>query len=244
MLGDIFRRAAMGSKNEQERARWRAEADSEYAHIVQEYPLSSLTPEAKRRLSEDNVKIPPPDPEALARAKYEEKFAHDHPGLIHRAMGVIKSNPSVASAAHTGAPDLNPPGENESPQGVNSASDSGIDAGSAGSAQQNMSIRAVSPESSIPPPTSSATDAAPPTDPASTSSSTSTSTPPATNAVPPPTASDSGASGTSTATSTPATGTDPQSAADAQKPAAKKKVDKSKESTSKHKKGLKRLIPW
>jgi len=248
MLGDIFRRAAMGSKNEQERARWRAEADNEYAQIVKEYPLSSLAPEAKRRLTEDSVKIPPPDPDALARAKYEEKFAHDHPGLVHRAMGVMKSNPSVAMAAHTGEPDLNPPGEIESPQGVNSASDLGTDAGSAGSAQQNMSIRAVSPESSTPPPTSTA----PPADPATTSSSSSTSTPPATDAVPPPaststtppTASDSGASGTSTATSTPATGTDPQSATDAQKPAAKKKVDKSKESTSKHKKGLKKLIPW
>lgn len=252
MLGDIFRRAAMGSKNEQERARWRAEADNEYAQIVKEYPLSSLAPEAKRRLTEDSVKIPPPDPDALARAKYEEKFAHDHPGLVHRAMGVMKSNPDVAMAAHTGEPDLNPPGEIESPQGVNSASDLGTDAGSAGSAQQNMSIRAVSPESATPPPASSSTGTAPPTDPATTSSSTSTSTPPATDAVPPPAststtppaASDSGASGTSTATSTPATGTDPQSATDAQKLAAKKKVDRSKESTSKHKKGLKKLIPW
>ena len=250
MLGDVFRRAALGSRNERERARWRAEADSEYVQIVKNYPLSSLAPEAKRRLSEDSVKIPPPDPDALARAKYEEKFAHDHPGLVHRAMGVMKSNPNVAMAAHTGQPDLNPPGEVESPQGAGSASDARLDAGSsAGSTQQNMSIRAVSPESSTPPPTSSA----PPADPASTSSSTSTSTPPATDAVPPPTttsttppatASDSGASGTSTATSTPAAGTDPQSATDAQKPAAKKKVDKSKESTSKHKKGLKKLIPW
>ncbi|HEV2182940.1 MAG TPA: outer membrane protein assembly factor BamD [Candidatus Acidoferrales bacterium] len=248
MLADILRRAALGSKNEQERARWRAQADNEYVRLVKEYPLSSLAPEAKRRLTEDNVKIPPPDPDALARAKYEEKFAHDHPGLVHRAMGIMKSSPNVAMAAHTGEPDLNPPGEMGSSPGA--ASDSAIDAGtSAGSAQQNMSIQAVSPESSTPPPTSSA----PPTDPATTSSSTSTSAPPATDAVPPPTststtppptASDSGTSGTSTATSTPASGTDPQSATDAQKTAAKKKVDKSKESTSKRKKGLKKLIPW
>jgi len=244
MLGDVFRRAAMGSKNEQERARWRAQADAEYEQIVKNYPLSSLAPEAKRRLTEDSVKIPPPDPDALARAKYEEKFAHDHPGLVHRAMGVMKSNPDVAMAAHTGQPDLNPPGEIESPQGAASASDSVSDAGSAGSTQQNMSIQTVSPESATPSPTSSSTGTAPPADPATTSSSTSTSAPPATDAVPPPTASDSGTSGTSTATSTPATGTDPQSATDAQKAADKKKVDKSKESTSKHKKGLKKLIPW
>ena len=244
MLGDVFRRAAMGSKNEQERARWRAQADAEYEQIVKNYPLSSLAPEAKRRLTEDSVKIPPPDPDALARAKYEEKFAHDHPGLVHRAMGVMKSNPDVGMAAHTGQPDLNPPGEIESPQGAASASDSVSDAGSAGSTQQNMSIQTVSPESATPSPTSSSTGTAPPADPATTSSSTSTSAPPATDAVPPPTASDSGTSGTSTATSTPATGTDPQSATDAQKAADKKKVDKSKESTSKHKKGLKKLIPW
>lgn len=257
MLGDVFRRAAMGSKNERERARWRAQADAEYVQIVKNYPLSSLAPEAKRRLTEDSVKIPPPDPDALARAKYEEKFAHDHPGLVHRAMGVMKSNPNVAMAAHTGAPDLNPPGETDSPQGSASAADSVSDAGGSGSAQQNMSIQTVSPESATPPPTSSSnsssTGTAPPADPATTSSSTSTSAPPATDAVPPPTststtppatASDSGTSGTSTATSTPASGTDPQSATDAQKAADKKKVDKSKESTSKHKKGLKKLIPW
>ncbi|HEV2314692.1 MAG TPA: outer membrane protein assembly factor BamD [Candidatus Acidoferrales bacterium] len=249
MLADILRRAALGSKNEQERARWRAQADNEYVRLVKEYPLSSLAPEAKRRLTEDNVKIPPPDPDALARAKYEEKFAHDHPGLVHRAMGVMKSSPNVAMAAHTGEPDLNPPGEMGSSPDAASATDLGIDAGSsAGSTQQNMSIQAVSPESSTPPPTSSA----PATDPAGTSSSTSTSAPPVTDAVPPPTntgttpptASDSGTSGTSTATSTPASGTDPQSATDAQKPAAKKKIDKSKESTSKPKKGLRKLIPW
>jgi len=224
--------------------------------IVKNYPLSSLAPEAKRRLTEDSVKIPSPDPDALARAKYEEKFAHDHPGLVHRAMGVMKSNPNVAMAAHTGAPDLNPPGEIGASQDATSASDSVSDAGGAGATQQNMSIQTVSPESATPPPTSSSTTGstgtAPP-DPATTSSSTSTSAPPATDSVPPPTststtppatASDSGTSGVSTATSTPATGSDPQSAADAQKAADKKKVDKSKESTSKHKKGLKKLIPW
>ncbi|MGB7024385.1 MAG: outer membrane protein assembly factor BamD, partial [Candidatus Acidiferrales bacterium] len=247
MLADILRRAALGSKNEQERARWRAQADNEYVRLVKEYPLSSFAPEAKRRLTEDNVKIPPSDPDALARAKYEEKYAHDHPGLVRRAMGVMKSSPNVAMAAHTGEPDLNPPGEETgSSQGATSAPESGIDAGSAGSTQQNMSIQTVSPESSTPPPTSSSTGTAPPADPATTSSSTSTSVPPATDVVPPPastsatppaTASDSGASGTSAATSTPASGTDPQSATDAQKPAAKTKVDKSKESTSKHKKG-------
>jgi hypothetical protein len=219
---------------------------------VKDYPLSSFAPEAKRRLTEDNVKIPPPDPDAVARAEYEEKYAHDHPGLVRRAMGVMKSSPDVAIAAHTGEPDLNPPGETGSSQGATSASDSGIDATSSGSTQQNMSIQAVSPESSTPPPASSSTGTAPPADPATTSSSTSASAPPATDAVPPPTststtlptASDSGTSGTGAATSTPATGTDPQSATGAQKPAAKTKVDKSKESTSKHKKGLKKLIPW
>ncbi|HEV2615414.1 MAG TPA: outer membrane protein assembly factor BamD [Candidatus Acidoferrales bacterium] len=254
MLGDIYRRAASGSKNERERARWRSLADDEYAELVKEYPMSSLAAQAKQRLSEDSAKIPPPDPDALARAKYEEKFAHDHPGLVHRAMGVMKSAPDVSMAAHTGAPDLNPPENLGGPQDVTSASGLGSDTTGTGSSQGNMNIQTVSPESSTPPPAS----VPPPADPPSTSgtsSNTVTSTPPATEGAPPstntapPTTNGSGtssntaASDAGTSANTAATASDQQSAPDAQKP-HKTKADKSKESTSKRKRGLKKLIPW
>ncbi|MGH9782196.1 MAG: outer membrane protein assembly factor BamD, partial [Candidatus Acidiferrales bacterium] len=253
MLGDIYRRAASGSKNEQERARWRGLADNEYAELVKEYPMSSLAAQAKQRLSEDSVKIPPADLDALARAKYEEKFAHDHPSVVHRAMGVMKSAPDVSTAAHTGTPDLNPPENVSGPQDVTSASGLGSDASTTTSPRGNMNIQTVSPESSTPPPAS----VPPPADPPSTSgtsSNTVTSTPPATEGAPPststapPTTNGSGTSaktGSNTGTSadTAATASDQQSAPNAQKP-HKTKADKSKESTSKRKRGLKKLIPW
>lgn len=261
MLGDIFQRAARGSKNEQERALWRTRADVEYAKLVREYPLSPLASEAKRRLEQDSAKIPPPDPDALARAKYEEKYARNHLGLVRRAEGVIKTGPDVSMAAHTGAPDLNPPEEIESPQSVFQPASS--DASGANPTGQ-MSIQAVSPESATPPPA----NAAPPTDP-TTSSTTDSSTPPATvDAVPPsptnttaatPTATDAEAahvSATTKATAkaptkandkpadTTATATDQQAAAAPAKKSSKSKANKSKESSSKRKRGLKKLIPW
>ena len=255
MLGDIYRRAATGSKNEQERARWRSLADMEYAKIVREYPLSSLASDAKRRLTEDSVKIPPPDPDALARAEYERKFAHDHPSLVHRALDVTKTAPDVSMAAHTGTPDLNPPGDLGPQQEMNSASDVGSDLGTTGASGQNMNVQAVSPDSGTPPPTSAASSA-PSTatsDPPTMSGSGSASTPSADAVVPPPPT----ATATSTATnngSSPAnaagTGANQQAAttgtqkmsASAKKP--KNKINKKKESSSKQKKGLKKLIPW
>ena len=262
MLGDIFQRAARGSKNEQERALWRTRADVEYAQIVKEYPLSSLAADAKQRLEQDSTKIPAPDPAALARAQYEQKFAHDHPGPIHRAMGMIKTGPDVSTAAHTGMPDLNPPSEIESPQNVfqaTSGSNLGGDANGANPTGQ-MSIQAVSPESATPPPA----NAAPPIDPA-TASPADSSTPPPAGAAPPsptnttaatPTATDAEAARAKAAAAsaskqappadTTATATDQQSASakKSSKKSAKSKVNKSKESSSKRKRGLKKLIPW
>ncbi len=139
MLGDIYRRAARGSKNEQERARWRAASDLVYASLVKNYPLSPFAADAKRQLTEDGVKIPPPDPQALARAQYEEKFANDHPSMLHRALGIVKSSPDVSAAARTGEPDLNPPGEmNGSQQDVLQANgSSSVAVGSAANASSS-----------------------------------------------------------------------------------------------------------
>ncbi|HVB36874.1 MAG TPA: outer membrane protein assembly factor BamD [Candidatus Acidoferrales bacterium] len=241
MLADIYLRAATGSKNEQERARWRSLADMEYAEIIRQYPLSPLASDAKRRLTEDSVKIPPPDPDALARAEYERKFAHDHPGLVHRALGVTKSAPDVSMAAHTGTPDLNPPGDTRSLQDLNSPPGAETDIGTAAaSSGQSVNIQAVSPDSGTPPPTSTASPASSSatTDPPSMSGSGSAATPSA-DAVPPPPPTAAG-NGTSPAKAN-ATGTQKKSAS-AKKP--KNKVNKKKESSSKQKKGLKKLIPW
>ncbi|MGB6483717.1 MAG: outer membrane protein assembly factor BamD [Candidatus Acidiferrales bacterium] len=254
MLGDIYRRASRGSKNEQERVRWRTQSDVEYAKMLRDYPLSPLAANAKRQLTEDGVPIPPPDPQALARAQYEEKLERDHPGMLHRTMGIIKSAPNVSAAAHSGEPDLNPPGEMNTSQDVlqggTTSTIATASSGESSSSGQAMSIQTVSPtESSSTPPGSTT---APPVDPPPASASTATvaTTPAATSAAPTKpseTATDAAAAeelkenaatkGTSSTKNQPATKVK-------SKPAKAPKADKSTESTSKKKKGIHKLIPW
>ncbi|HKW88312.1 MAG TPA: outer membrane protein assembly factor BamD [Candidatus Acidoferrales bacterium] len=246
MMGDIYRRAARESKNEKESARWRTMSDEEYAQILKEYPATSLASEAKSRLAEDGMKPPAPDPRALERAKYEAKYAGSRPGLLHKALGMLKSSPDVSRAAHTGDPDLNPPDEAAAPQSIFAttppAPPGGVGAGSSVSAQT------VSPGEATPPPptptnqttadpaTSSASDPAQTSAGASSASSTNPpaeATPPTTNSTSPPAADSSSAA--------------PSQASSSNKGKGKvraSKADKSKESTSKKKKGLRKLIPW
>ncbi|HEV2490924.1 MAG TPA: outer membrane protein assembly factor BamD [Candidatus Acidoferrales bacterium] len=247
MMGDIFRRAARNSKNEQEKARWQTQADNEYAQLAKEYPLSALAAEAKSRLNEDGMKPPAPDPQALERGKYEAKIASHRPGILHKAMGMLKSSPDVSMAAHSGEPDLNPPEEAEAPQAIFAASPGTTTNGSSAGAGQNVAAQTVAPGEGTPPPTTTpAQGAGDPVSPATgdstppaTGSSTTTGaanppadvTPPANDSTPPAAADSSGAA-------------KPQTDAGHKGKVKAPKTDKSKESTSKKKKGLRKLIPW
>lgn len=288
MLGDIYRRAARGSKNEQDRARWRTISDMAYARMMREYPLSPLAADAKRQLTQDGMAIPPPDPQALARAQYDQKFAEDHPGMVHRALGMMKSSPNVSAAAHAGTPDLNPPGEmNGSEEELQASGVSSLGMPSNGSSPtQSASIETVSPtESSSNPPASTSSES-------SSSSSSSSSSQSGVNPLPidPPAAITATAPPAATSSATPAgsaapdgatsveapdvtplkateTATDRAAAEElkgansaASKPAASVKtaksaktkakptkapaVNKKKESSSKKKKGLRKIIPF
>lgn len=265
MLGDIYRRAARGSKNEQERARWRAASDLAYTSLLKNYPLSPFAADAKRQLTEDGIKVPSPDPQALARAQYEAKFAHDHPGMIHRALGIVKSSPDVSMAARTGKPDLNPPGEMNGSQDVLQASastgtgssvavGSATDASSGGtSGGATAATETVPPtESSSNPGGASISEVDPPT-------ATTVGAAPAANAaasIPDPgakhpqTETDLNAAEelkmnppatTKKAASKPKTANAPKSKEKKQKTP---KADKKTESTSKKKKGLHKILPF
>lgn len=245
MMGDIYRRAARSSKNEQERARWREMSDAEYAQIAKEYPLSSLASEARSRLTQDGVKLPAPDPQAVTREKYEATFASHRPGILHKALGMLKSSPDVSKAAHSGEPDLNPPEEAEAPQSIFATATGTSTVGSA--AGSSVSAQTVSPGEATPLP--STTPAQTTTaDPAAAASSDSTqsagssssadaanppadATPPANDATPPP---DAGSGSSAQA----------QYSSSAKGKSKANKLDKHKESSSKKKKGLRKLIPW
>lgn len=281
MLGDIYRRAARGSKNEQDRTRWRALSDLEFVKLMREYPLSPLTAEAKRQLTGDGIPIPPADPPALARAQYDQKFAQDHPGMVHRALGMMKSSPDVSAAAHAGQPDLNPPGQmNGSEDELQASGASSVGGASAGGRNPGQSavVETVSPsEPSSNPPVSSSSESSSssssqtavnplPSDPppATTQAGTTTPSPsPGANAPGSAAAVEAPDVGplraTETATDRAATeelkGVNPDAnkAAEAKvaksaktkaKAAKAPPVNKKKESTSKKKKGLHKIIPW
>ena len=94
LLGDSY--SKMG-------ARYRQQSGAAYARIVREYPLSSYTDAAKKKLTEMEMPVPQPDPVAYARMKYELEH-RTHESLISRSMFVIKRGPDVHNAAKSGTP--------------------------------------------------------------------------------------------------------------------------------------------
>ena len=82
-----------------------------YSRIVKDYPLSDHAEEAKERLATLKRPIPPADPAALARMKYEIEN-REKAGMVSHAMGVFRRGPDTRTAAKTGAPamtSLRPP---------------------------------------------------------------------------------------------------------------------------------------
>lgn len=265
MLGDIYRRAARGSKNEQERARWRTQSDVEYAKLTRDYPLSPLTSDAKRQLTEDGYAVPPPDPQALAREQYEAKFEQERPGVFHHVLGVVKSSPDVSAAAHSGAPDLSPPGEVNTSQDMlqGPTTTSNVVAAPSGQSSsgggQAVGAETVAPtESSSNPPATTSPPAVSVVDPPASATAQgtngATAAPSATTAVPtkhPETETDLIAEeelkgNNSTPEKKPAAeskGSSSPSKSKAKKEKAKK-ADSHTESTSKKKRRIHKVLPW
>ncbi len=101
-LGDSYTR--MGDRFEDKAA-------AAYSRIVKDYPLSDHVDEAKDRLATLKRPIPPADPAAVARMKYDLDN-RQKAGMVSHAMGVFKRGPDTRTAAKTGAPamtSLRPP---------------------------------------------------------------------------------------------------------------------------------------
>ncbi len=264
-------------------------ANQYYARIVREYPDSSSVGDAKKKLTSAGVPIPQPDQEAVARIAAEKKLAANHPGVLQRTLGVIKSNPDTSMAARAGAPNLTPPVEATSATDVlkpgavpgvlstgggggtgNSIAVQTVPAGS-GDSSGDTTTAAPAPVNGNPSgtsevapgssdagslpkpmePSSVTSDAAPPPEqPATTpeqpapAAGTETSAP-AAAAAPSGTATEAtpapGGASSSESTSTTAAG---KGASNEQTASAPDKSDPKAESSSKKKKGLKKLIPW
>jgi outer membrane protein assembly factor BamD len=114
MLADVYERARKASKNEDDKNHWADLAGECYSRIVKNYPLSSLTGQAKDRLKGMGMPVPAPDPEAMARMKKQQLYERDHHekvAFVRLPLQLFKSNPSVSDAARFGLPNLNPPND-------------------------------------------------------------------------------------------------------------------------------------
>jgi len=302
MLGNVYSRAKLASKNEDDKNHWGDLAAKCYDRILEDYPLSKRAVDAKARLQSMGVPAPAADPDAYLRMKNDQLYAKQHHQslAIKMPMEMLKSNPDVSTAARSGTPQLNPPndvvsatdvlrpgaaGPSFTVTGAGSASDPGATSG--GDAAPVDAVPQSSPGTTDAPGVSSGfqiisapgdPNASTAPNPTAAPSAGGTSSAPA-NSVPVinptpvesrPSNGDSGAAAPSpaSATGTPANGapvttsssageststapqggsTVPAAGAAASptpaKPAAAP-ADPKQESTSKKKKGVKKLIPW
>jgi outer membrane protein assembly factor BamD len=113
MLGELYAKTKLTTKDEDLRNVWAAQAARCYARIASDYPLSKHAQDARGRLKAMGVTPPAADPGALARMQKEQAFAKEHHSLFSSSlkspMGMLRGSPSVSGAAHSGQPNLNPP---------------------------------------------------------------------------------------------------------------------------------------
>lgn len=254
MIGDIF-----------ERAEHKEIASIYYGQIVRNYPLSQLAPDAKGKLKAFKVPVPQPDPKAVAWMTAEQNAPREHESLIKRPLALVRSAPHAefVAAAKTGAPNLTLEADETSATDILKGGNRS-QLGTSGASGNNAVVETVTPGTGVSTtpetpaavdgpvaapgegaavtpaatpaetaPTPAAAQSAPTTDPSSTNGSGATTgtvgAPPNTDAPKPDASSDQPASTdpakTDESTQTP---TDPNQ----------------KESTSKKKKGLRKIVPW
>lgn len=236
MLGNIYWRAKQVSKNEDDKNHWADLAAKCYERIVRDYPLSDSVPEAKARLKLMGMAVPAADPNAVARMRKEQLYAKEHHQnrVMKLPMAVIKSNPDVSAAAHSGHPDLNPPDDlvsatevlNQGAAGptfsvVGVGASSGGDSGGGSNSVDTETVTSSGDSTADPQPAATATPSA----------QTGSDTPAPAN----------GASANSTTSQTPATDT---STSNTNANATAPPNDSQSESSSKKKKGFHKMVPW
>jgi outer membrane protein assembly factor BamD len=237
MIGDIF-----------ERAEHKEIASVYYGQIVRNYPLSPLAPDAKGKLKAFKVPVPQPDPKAVAWMTAEQNAPREHDSLIKRPLALVRSAPHAEFmvAAKTGTPNLTLEADETSATDIlKGGNRSQLGTGTTGN---NAAVEVVTPGTGTP----STTETPAPADGASSAPA---STAPSDTTAP---AADSSASGTNGGSTDAAGGT---TAADAPKPDAASSDQPAgtdaaktgdtppadpnqKESTSKKKKGLRKVVPW
>jgi outer membrane protein assembly factor BamD len=231
MLGDIF-----------EKSEKKEIASVYYSRIVKDYPLSALVPDAKKKLVTFGVPVPQPDPKQLAWMQAEAAAPREKPGMLSKPMSLIRTGPGKEKmvAARTGTPNMEPETDTTSVADILSGGGkTQIGAGGSSSAPGNTAAVAI-----VTPGTGAsggstveAGDTGTTETPAPAADANSSGTAPATDATPATT--DGAAPSSETDASATGAAADPNA-----KPVDNATTDPKKESSSKKKKGLKKIIPW
>jgi outer membrane protein assembly factor BamD len=240
MLGDIF-----------EKSEHKEIASLYYAQIIRNYPLSSMVPDAKAKLVDFKVPVPQPDPKAQAWMLAEQNAPREHDNLIKKPLALVRTAPhnEFIAAARTGAPNLQPEADNTSATDILTPGNRSSLGGSPSGAGNAAVVEVVTPGGG------SSTGAGTTTngtsngsDPSPTPAEASPASPnvavdPNTTAAPAaaaPAASGSAASGDP---ANPASTTGDTSA-NAQNADGTQNQANQKESSSKKKKGIRKVVPW
>jgi outer membrane protein assembly factor BamD len=244
MMGDIL-----------EKSEHKEVAAQYYGRIVRNYPLSSMVPGAKDKLKAFGAPVPQPDPNSVAWMTAEQNAPRPHTSLVKKPLALVSNGPKgeLLRASTTGTPNMQPESETISPAdiltpggqskvGAGTGLIATITPGTTGTAGSNGSENVTAsasegatsegtvsaPAAPEPPKDAGAAPAA--ADPAASDGATKTA-PAAEGATEAPAA---------------ATGTEAKSdATDAAKSSdSQNSSDPKKESSSKKKKGLRKLVPW
>lgn len=241
MLGDIF-----------EKSEKKEIASLYYSRIVKDYPLSELVPDAKKKLVAFGVPVPQPDPKQLAWMQAEAAAPREKPGPLSKPMSLVRSGPGTEKivAARTGTPNMEPETDNTSVTDIlTGGGKTALGAGGSSSTPGNTAVVEIAtPGTGASGGTTveagdTGGTTAPAADASGSSEGATLPTGDAGSANPPATAgTDSAAPAAS------GTGSDPNGSTASTDPNAKSAdnatTDSKKESSSKKKKGLKKIVPW
>ena len=111
MLADVYGRAKKASKNEDDKNHWSDLAAECYRRIITNYPLSHWRADAEAQLKAMNMPVPKPNPGAEEAMRQQQLYQKQHRQFVamRLPMGMMKSSPNVTTASRTGQPNLNPP---------------------------------------------------------------------------------------------------------------------------------------
>lgn len=250
MLGDIF-----------EKSEHKEVASLYYGQIVKNYPLSKMAPNAKGKLVAFKVPVPQPDPKAVAWMTAEQNAPRKHEGLVKRPLALVRSGPhaEMVASAKNGVPNLEPETDNTSATDILSGGNKSQLGGSGSAAANTAVVETVTPGTPATPESAPSTTDGSATPPATTEGETPKPAEAAPNgsgapANPPVDANGNAAalaagspgtaSGETPAKAEGASQTADGSQADGQNANDKGDSKNPKESSSKKKKGLRKVLPW